>query len=56
VQAWVQQDRLSFGVGLWLPHAAAAALIVLLFVRRVYLQRWLPRWASLARPRRGLAS
>ena len=44
VQAWVQQERLSFGVGVWLTHALAAVLVVLLFVRRVYMQRWLPRW------------
>jgi lipopolysaccharide export system permease protein len=44
VQAWVQQQRLSFGVGVWLPHAVAVAIAVLLFVRRVYLQRWRPRW------------
>jgi lipopolysaccharide export system permease protein len=42
-KAWVQQDRLSFGVGLWLVHVLAAALVALLLVRRVYLQRWLPR-------------
>jgi len=47
VQAWVQQERLSFGVGVWLPHALAAAVMVMLFVRRVYLQRWLPRWSLL---------
>ncbi len=44
VQAWVQQERLTFGVGVWFTHALAAALVVLLFARRVYLQRWLPRW------------
>jgi lipopolysaccharide export LptBFGC system permease protein LptF len=44
VQAWVQQERLSFGVGIWLTHAVAGGLIGVLFTRRVYLQRWLPRW------------
>lgn len=44
VQAWVQQERVPFGVGVWLSHALAAAFVVLLFVRRVYLQRWLPHW------------
>jgi len=49
VQAWVQQERLSFGVGVWVTHAVAAALVVLLFVRRVYLQRWIPRWFTARR-------
>ncbi len=44
VQAWVQQGRLSFATGVWLAHAAVAAIVVLLFVRRVYMQGWLPRW------------
>jgi lipopolysaccharide export system permease protein len=44
-QAWVQQGRIGFGTGAWLTHMAAFSLMVLLFVRRVYLQRWLPRWA-----------
>lgn len=46
VQAWVQQQRLSFAVGVWVVHAIVAAIVALLFVRRVYMQRWLPRWAS----------
>jgi lipopolysaccharide export system permease protein len=49
VQAWVQQERLSFGVGVWATHAAAAALVALLFARRVYWQRWLPRWFTARR-------
>lgn len=44
VQAWVQQGRLSFATGVWLVHAVVAAIVVLLFVRRVYMQQWLPRW------------
>ncbi len=44
MQAWVQQGRMGFGTGAWLSHAIALTLTVLLFVRRVYLQRWLPRW------------
>jgi lipopolysaccharide export system permease protein len=48
-KAWVQQERLSFGSGLLLVHALAAALVALLLLRRVYLQRWLPRWFALRR-------
>jgi lipopolysaccharide export system permease protein len=43
-QAWVQQGRIGFAAGAWLTHTAAFMLMVLLFVRRVYLQRWSPRW------------
>jgi lipopolysaccharide export system permease protein len=43
VQAWVQQDRISFGIGVWVVHAAVLLVIVGLFVRRVFLQRWWPR-------------
>jgi lipopolysaccharide export system permease protein len=43
-QAWVQQGRIGFAAGAWLTHLVVFALVVLLFVRRVYLQRWLPRW------------
>jgi lipopolysaccharide export system permease protein len=43
-QAWVQQGRIGFAAAAWLTHLAALALAALLFVRRVYLQRWLPRW------------
>jgi lipopolysaccharide export system permease protein len=43
-QAWVQQGRIGFAAAAWLTHMAALALTVGLFVRRVYLQRWLPRW------------
>jgi lipopolysaccharide export system permease protein len=53
VQAHVQLQRLPFRVGVWLPHAVALAAIVLLFTRRVYMQRWLP--AFLLRPWRASA-
>jgi len=43
VQGWVARERLSFGVGVWVVHAAVLALVVGLFGRRVYLQRWWPR-------------
>ncbi|HTT09395.1 MAG TPA: LPS export ABC transporter permease LptF [Burkholderiaceae bacterium] len=46
-KAWVQQGRLSFGVGVWLVHAVVLLIVMLLFARRVYLQRWIPRWRDL---------
>jgi lipopolysaccharide export system permease protein len=49
VQAWVQQERLTFGVGVWITHALAVALVALMFARRVYWQRWIPRWLVLRR-------
>jgi lipopolysaccharide export system permease protein len=45
-QAWVQQGRIGFASGTWLTHLVALALAVFLFVRRVYMQRWLPRWVQ----------
>lgn len=58
VQAWVAQGRLPFATGVWLVHAVVAVLVVLLFVRRVYMQRWLPRWLTLGywRARRGASA
>jgi lipopolysaccharide export system permease protein len=46
-QAWIQQGRLRFEIGVWAVHAAVFALAVLLFVRRGWLQRWAPAWLSL---------
>jgi lipopolysaccharide export system permease protein len=43
-QANVQLERVPFRIAVWLPHAVALAAIVLLFTRRVYMQRWLPRF------------
>jgi lipopolysaccharide export system permease protein len=56
VQAWVQQDRVSFGIGVWIVHAIVLAVVVALFARRVYLQRWWPRRLTPARWRRGTAA
>ena len=42
VQAYVQQDRLSFGVGVWVLHAAVLAVIVFLFARRLFAHGWRP--------------
>jgi lipopolysaccharide export system permease protein len=42
VQAYVQQDRLGFGIGVWVVHAAVLAVIVLLFARRLLLHGWSP--------------
>jgi len=49
MQASVQHERLRFATAVWLAHAVAFVLITALFVRRVYLRRWLPRWPRLAR-------
>ena len=53
VQAWVQQDRVVFGVGVWIVHAVVLLVVVALFARRVYLQRWWPRRLTLAYWRAG---
>lgn len=44
VRTYVQQGRLEFSIGVWLVHALVLALVLMLFTRRVYMQRWLPRW------------
>lgn len=46
VQAWVQQERVPFALGVWAVHAVVLAAVVLLFVRRVYMQRWWPEWLT----------
>ena len=43
VQAFVQQGRLAFGIGWWVVHALVLALLIVLFWRRIYAQRWWPR-------------
>jgi lipopolysaccharide export system permease protein len=42
LQAYVQQERVSFGLGVWVLHAAVLGLIVLLFGRRLLLHGWRP--------------
>lgn len=56
VQSSVQRGRLPFSVGVWLAHLVVAALIALLFVRRVYWQRWLPDGLMRRMRRRGQAA
>jgi lipopolysaccharide export system permease protein len=56
VQAWVQQERVAFGVGVWVVHAVVLLFVGTLFARRVYLQRWWPRRLTPAYWRRGRAA
>ncbi len=44
LKAWVQQGRVDFNIGMWAAHAIIAAIVIALFFRRVYMQRWLPFW------------
>lgn len=48
MQASVQHGRMAFGTAVWLAHAAAAALLAVLFLRRISARRWLPRWPRAA--------
>lgn len=50
-QGFVQTGRVSFALGMALPHLLAVALIGLLFARRVYLLRWWPGWLRPGRRR-----
>lgn len=49
VQAYVQQGRLDFGVGLWGLHSSVLAIVVLLFARRLFVHGWRPRWSRRGR-------
>lgn len=42
-QAWIAQDRLAFGTGVWVVHAGVLVLCALLFWRRLILPRGLLR-------------
>jgi lipopolysaccharide export system permease protein len=55
VKAWVQQGRMSFAVGVWLMHVIVLLIVALLFFRRVYMQRWVPKWSDLKLWKRGAA-
>ncbi|MCE5180785.1 MAG: LPS export ABC transporter permease LptF [Betaproteobacteria bacterium] len=52
-QAWVAQDKLSSFIGMWLVHGVMAAILLLLFYRRLVLTpfylSWLRSGASLRR-------
>jgi lipopolysaccharide export system permease protein len=42
VQAYVQQERISFGLGVWVLHAAVLAVVALMFARRLFVHGWRP--------------
>lgn len=46
MQASVQHGRMGFGTAIWLAHAVALALLAALFLRRISVRRWLPRWTT----------
>ncbi len=46
-QSWIGQERISFGLGVWVLHAAMIVLIAWLFRKRTTLPR---RWFARARP------
>ena len=50
VQAYVQQERLSFGIGVWVLHACVLAVVVLMFARRLFVHGWRP-WLYLLQRR-----
>jgi lipopolysaccharide export system permease protein len=56
IRTWIAQERISFGVGLWVTHAVVLALAVYLFRRRMSLShlslgRLIAFLRSLGRPR-----
>jgi lipopolysaccharide export system permease protein len=42
VQAYVQQERIGFGIGVWVVHAVVLAVIIFLFARRLFVHGWSP--------------
>lgn len=48
-QAWVAQERISFGVGVWVVHAGLAVVVAVMYWRRLTLPRL--RMPSLRRAR-----
>lgn len=47
VQSWIQQGRIGFVPGLAALHGLVLAVVLVFFVRRVWLLRWLPAWLSI---------
>lgn len=45
-ESWVSHETISFWTGLIGLNGTAFLLAVLLYVRRVYMMRWLPAWCS----------
>jgi lipopolysaccharide export system permease protein len=44
MQGYVKSGALPLELGVWILHAGAAAVMVLLFARRLLLRQWLPPW------------
>ncbi|MCL1824350.1 MAG: LPS export ABC transporter permease LptF [Betaproteobacteria bacterium] len=49
-QAWVSQEKLSFSLGLLMPHLAALLLLILFFYRRLTVKLFWRRRAPVALP------
>ncbi|HQR02887.1 MAG TPA: LPS export ABC transporter permease LptF [Rhodocyclaceae bacterium] len=43
-QAWVRQERIPFGVGIWAVHVAMFVILLLLFWRRLSIFSWSRLW------------
>lgn len=46
MQTWIEQKKFTYLSGLFALHGAVLLLCVIFFIRRVFLQRWLPVWMS----------
>ena len=46
-ETWVEQERLSLWGAFALLNGTVFFITVVLFIRRVYMMRWLPSWCSL---------
>ena len=47
MQTWIEQKKFTYMSGLFTLHGAVLLLCVIFYIRRVFLQRWLPAWMSL---------
>ena len=56
VQGWVAQERVSFGIGVWIVHGVVLLLVLVLLTRRVYLTRWWPKDLTISHWRRKRAA
>ena len=46
-ESWVAMERLTLPAALALLNGAVFLIAALLFVRRIWMMRWLPRWCSI---------
>jgi lipopolysaccharide export system permease protein len=46
MQTWIEQKKFTYMSGLFILHGAVLLLCVIFYIRRVFMQRWLPVWMT----------